>query len=62
MRNTLLIRGEKKAADAERTFLHRGIASGAFERRFQLADHVEVSGADIKDGLLFLELKSCLSG
>jgi len=54
--NTLSIRGEKKAADAERTFLHRGIASHAFERRFQLADHVEVSGADVRDGLLFIEL------
>jgi molecular chaperone IbpA len=54
--NTLSIRGEKKAADPERTFLHRGIASRAFERRFQLADHVEVSGADVKDGLLIIEL------
>jgi molecular chaperone IbpA len=54
--NTLSIRGEKKEADAERTFLHRGIASRAFERRFQLADHVEVRGADIKDGLLSVQL------
>jgi molecular chaperone IbpA len=54
--NILSIRGEKKAAHAERTFLHRGIASRAFERRFQLADHVEVSGADVKDGLLIIEL------
>jgi molecular chaperone IbpA len=54
--NTLSIRGEKKAADPERTFLHRGIASRAFERRFQLADHVEVSGADVMDGLLIIEL------
>src|SRR6185437_3675764 len=36
---TLSIRGEQKAVDPERTFLHRGIASRAFERRFQLADH-----------------------
>jgi molecular chaperone IbpA len=55
--NTLSIRGEKKDADKERTFLHRGIASRAFERRFQLADHVEVRGADVKDGLLFVDLK-----
>jgi molecular chaperone IbpA len=54
--NRLSIRGEKKTADAERTFLHRGIASRAFDCRFQLADHVEVSGADVKDGLLFIEL------
>ena len=55
--NTLSIRGEKKEADQERTFLHRGIASRAFERRFQLADHVEVRGADVKDGLLSVDLE-----
>jgi molecular chaperone IbpA len=55
--NTLSIRGERKEADTERTFLHRGIASRAFERRFQLADHVEVHGADLKDGLLSVDLK-----
>ena len=55
--NALSIRGERKEADTERTFLHRGIASRAFERRFQLADHVEVSGADVKDGLLSVDLK-----
>ena len=55
--NTLSIRGEKKQADKERTFLHRGIASRAFARRFQLADHVEVRGADVKDGLLSVDLE-----
>jgi molecular chaperone IbpA len=55
--NMLSIRGEKKGADTERTFLHRGIASRAFERRFQLADHVEVRDADVKDGLLSVALK-----
>jgi molecular chaperone IbpA len=55
--NTLSIRGEKKEADQERTFLHRGIASRAFERRFQIADHVEVTGANVKDGLLSVDLK-----
>ena len=55
--NTLSIRGEKKDADKDRTFLHRGIASRAFERRFQLADHVEVRGADVKDGLLSVDLE-----
>jgi molecular chaperone IbpA len=55
--NTLSIRGEKKEAEKEHTFLHRGIASRAFERRFQLADHVEVSGADVEDGLLSVDLK-----
>jgi molecular chaperone IbpA len=55
--NTLSIRGEKKEVDTERTFLHRGIASRAFERRFQLADHVQVNGADVRDGLLSVDLK-----
>ena len=40
----------------EREFLHRGIAARTFERRFQLADHVEVKGADLKDGLLHVDL------
>jgi len=55
--STLSIRGEKKEADKERMFLHRGIASRAFERRFQLADHVEVRGADLRDGLLSVDLE-----
>ena len=58
--STLLVRGEKKpeAADAEtqRRYLHRGIAARSFERRFQLADHVEVKAADLKDGLLHVDL------
>ena len=53
----LSIRGEKKEAEKERAFLHRGIASRAFERRFQLADYVEVRGADVKDGLLSVDLE-----
>lgn len=53
---SLTVRGEKKPEDKERQFLYRGIAARAFERRFQLADHVEVKGADLKDGLLHIEL------
>jgi molecular chaperone IbpA len=55
--NTLSIQGEKKEAEKERAFLHHGIASRAFERRFQLADHVAVRGAELKDGLLSLDLE-----
>ena len=55
--DTLSIRGEKDEVKTERTFLHRGIASRGFERRFQLADHVEVRGADVEDGLLSIDLK-----
>src|SRR5690606_1964537 len=46
--------GEQNAGSA---FLHRGIAARAFERRFQLADHVEVLGAELRNGLLHIELK-----
>ena len=53
---TLVVRGDKKAEAVERQFLHRGIAQRSFERRFQLVDHVEVVGADLKDGLLHIDL------
>jgi molecular chaperone IbpA len=53
---TLTLAGEKKAEEKEREFLHRGIAARTFERRFQLADHMEVKGADLKDGLLHVNL------
>ena len=52
----LTVRGEKTPEDKGRQFLHRGIAARAFERRFQLADHVEVKGADLKDGLLHIDI------
>jgi molecular chaperone IbpA len=53
----LTVRGEKKPEDKERQYLHRGIAARGFERRFQLADYVEVTGADLKNGLLHVELE-----
>jgi molecular chaperone IbpA len=53
---TLVVSGHKKPEEKERVFLHRGIAARAFERRFQLADHVEVEGADFQDGLLHIDL------
>lgn len=58
-RNTLTVsggRGEPEP-DESRQFLHRGIATRSFERRFQLADHVEVSGARLENGLLHIDLK-----
>ena len=54
---SLLVKGEKKAEDGERQYLHRGIAGRSFERRFQLADFVEVKGASLKDGLLSVDLQ-----
>ncbi len=54
----LIIAGRKseKAEDQSRTYLHRGIAERAFERRFQLADHVKAVGATVENGLLHVDL------
>ena len=55
--NTLTVKGEKKAEAAkDNEFLYRGIAARSFERRFQLADHVEVKGATLENGLLHVDL------
>ena len=55
--STLTVKGEKKAEAQEGAdVLYRGIASRAFERRFQLADHVEVKGASLENGLLHIDL------
>ena len=57
-RNVLTIKGEKAEEQGEgNEVLYRGIAARAFERRFQLADHVEVEGAVLKNGLLHIDLK-----
>jgi molecular chaperone IbpA len=53
---TLSVAGEKAPESAEKTYLHRGIAARAFERRFQLADHVDVTGANFENGLLHVDL------
>ncbi|MCZ4091487.1 MULTISPECIES: Hsp20 family protein [Sinorhizobium] len=55
--HTLTIKGEKSEDKGEESqFLHRGIAKRAFERRFQLADHVEIKSASLKNGLLHIDL------
>ena len=56
--NVLIVVGkaEPRAEDGERQFLHRGIAKRAFERRFQLADTIKVTGAGYDSGLLNIEL------
>jgi len=53
----LIVVGKKDGGIENRKFLHRGIAERGFIRRFQLADHVVVSGANLKHGLLRIELK-----
>ena len=54
--NALIVSAKKAQEDAGRTYLHRGIATRAFERRFALADHVRVTGATHVDGMLHIEL------
>lgn len=53
--NLLTVTGQKKQASAE-GYLHRGIAGRPFEHRFELADHVRVNEADLRNGLLSIEL------
>ena len=54
--NVLTVAGQK-TGEENGEYLHRGIAGRAFERRFQLADHVKVTGAVLKNGLLTVDLK-----
>ncbi len=54
--NQLVVKGKQEPEAEAATYLHRGIAGRAFERRFQLADHIKVTGADLRDGLLHIEL------
>lgn len=56
VRENSLIVTARKTQEEERTYLHRGIATRAFERRFHLADHVRVSGAAHTDGMLHIDL------
>ncbi len=52
----LLVSARKAAEEEGKTYLHRGIATRAFERRFALADHVKVTGATHADGMLHIDL------
>jgi molecular chaperone IbpA len=54
--NMLRVSGRKGSDVADRKFLHRGIANRDFERSYQLADYVRVQGADLRDGLLHIDL------
>lgn len=55
--NTLVVSGKIERGDEEVSYLHHGIAGRAFERRFELADHIKVVGADLVNGLLRIELR-----
>ncbi|MHA1567615.1 MAG: Hsp20 family protein [Alphaproteobacteria bacterium] len=54
--NSLLVKGRAGGEDKDRNYLHRGIAGRGFERRFVLADHVNVRDAGLKNGMLYIEL------
>ena len=54
--STLIVSAKKATEEAKTTYLHRGIANRAFERRFHLADHVRVTGATHLNGMLNIEL------
>lgn len=54
--NALVLSARKAEEEGGRTYLHRGIATRAFERRFHLADHMKVTGATHADGMLHIEL------
>ena len=54
--NTLIVRGERKAAE-EKKYVYEGIAERDFERKFQLADYVKVIGANMENGLLHIDLE-----
>jgi len=56
--NVLIVSGRKSDETEEKgpDFIYRGIANRSFERRFALADHIQVKGADLKDGLLSIDL------
>jgi molecular chaperone IbpA len=54
--NALIVSARKAEEDDSRRYLHRGIATRAFDRRFHLADHVRVTGATHVDGMLHIDL------
>ena len=54
--NTLLVSGKAKPVSEKTEYLYRGIAGRAFERRFQIADHIKVVGAQLVNGLLHIDL------
>jgi len=55
-KQTLTVKGSKQQDEVERNYLHQGIAARNFERRFQLADHVEVRNARLENGMLHIDL------
>ena len=55
-KGVLTVRGEKNAKKEECNYLYQGIANRTFERKFNLADYIEIAGADLANGLLTISL------
>lgn len=55
--NLLVVKGSHAGEQKERTYLYQGIAERNFERKFQLAENIHVKGANLVNGLLFIELE-----
>jgi molecular chaperone IbpA len=58
--NYLIVSANKQTETQERTYLHQGIAARSFERRFQLADHIQVLSANYENGLLHVDLQKVI--
>lgn len=55
--NLLIVRGAHNNEPAERTYLYQGIAERNFERKFQLAEHIQIKGAKLENGLLYIDME-----
>lgn len=55
--NLLVVRGAHSQPQAEKTYLYQGIAERNFERKFQLAEHIQIKGANLENGLLYVDLE-----
>lgn len=55
--NMLVVKGAHALTDADRTYLYQGIAERNFERKFQLAEHIQIKAANLSNGLLYIDLE-----
>jgi molecular chaperone IbpA len=56
-KNVLTVKGEQLSPEAEITYVHKGISNRDFTRTFPLADHIEVTGAKVRNGILTISLE-----
>ncbi|PWC19584.1 small heat shock chaperone IbpA [Brenneria corticis] len=55
--NLLIVKGAHVGEPAARNYLYQGIAERNFERKFQLAEHIQIKGANLENGLLYIDLE-----